>query len=251
MRLPVRFVFFVLCCMFVHYHAANIQAQYLNPKLVEKKVTIRNAVILPAKVEITKESAKGSEMMVAESAEVSGSVMAAVGQALQEKKIGVVTNSFEPAAMDENRKYKLADIQSRYDALLPKLMDKSKDIKKARFTLSDEVMLLNVDKNADVLVFIRGTGRVFTKGKTAFSLINLFSFDYPFAQFTVGIVDARTGEVLAFTKPLSASKVLQEETRCLFEILEDPVEVVSSPKPADVSFWARLIFSVPERRWWP
>ena len=211
MRSSVRLIIALLCCMFAHAHAADVKAQYLHPKIAEKKVTIRNVVILPAKVEIVKESAKGSEMMVAESADISGKVMEAVGQALQQKKIGSVANSFEPTAMDDGRKYKLADIQSRYDALLPKLVNKSKDVKKARFTLGDEVMLLNVDKNADALVFIRGQGRVFTKGKTAFSIINIFSFDFPFALITVGIVDARSGEVLAFTKPLSASKVLKDK----------------------------------------
>lgn len=207
MRLQVRFVFVILCCLF----AAKVEAQYLNPKVAEKKVTIRSAAILPAKVEITKESAKGSEMMVSESAEISGSVVEAVGQALQGKKISVVPNSFAPEAMDDSRKYQLADIQTRYDALLPKLVNKSKDVKKARFTLGDEVMLLNVHKDADVLVFIRGQGRVFTKGKTAFSIINIFDFDFPFTVITVGIVDARSGEVLAFTKPLSASKVLKDK----------------------------------------
>jgi hypothetical protein len=197
--------------MFVHYDVAKVEAQYLNPKIAEKKVTIRSAVILPAKVEITKESAKGSQMMVAESADISKSVMEAVDQALQGKKISVVASSFEPATMDDSRKYQLADIQTRYDALLPKLVKKSKDVKKARFTLGDEVMLLNVHKDADVIVFIRGQGRMFTKGKTAFSLINIFDFDFPFATITVGIVDARSGEVLAFTKPLSASSVLKNK----------------------------------------
>ena len=209
MRLFARSVFTILCCILAHHHAADVKAQYVNARLVEKKVAIRSAVILPAKVEITKESAKGSEMMVAESADISSKVMDAVGQALQQKKISVVTNSFEPAAMDESRKYTLADIQTRYDALLPKLVKKSKDVKKARFTLGDEVMLLNVHKDADALIFIRGQGRVFTKGKTAFSLINIFSFDFPFTVITVGIVDARSGEVLAFTKPLSGSNVLK------------------------------------------
>ena len=204
-------VLLVLCCLLVHFHATEVEAQYLHPKVVEKKVTIRNAVILPAKVEVIKESAKGAEMMVAESAEISSSVTDAVGQALQGKKITVATNAFEASAMDESRRYKLADIQSRYDALLPKLVKNSKDIKKARFTLGDEVMLLNVDKDADALVFIRGQGRMFTKGKTAFSIVNIFSLDFPFAQITVGIVDARTGEVLAFTKPMSASKVLKDK----------------------------------------
>ena len=219
MRSSLRVVFIILCCMFAHYHAADVNAQYVNAKLKEKKVTIRSAAILPAKVEITKESAKGSEMMVAESADISVKVTEAVNQALQQKKISVVANSFEPTAMDESRKYTLADIQSRYDALLPKLVDKSKDVKKARFTLGDEVMLLNVHKDADVLIFIRGQGRVFTKGKTAFAIVNIFSLDLPFTMITVGVVDARSGEVLAFTKPMSMSNVLKD-SKALTKMIE-------------------------------
>jgi len=226
MRLQVRFVFVILCCAFVHYGAAaQAEAQYLNPKILEKKVTIHSAALLPAKVEITKESAKGSEMMVAESADISSSVMEAVGQSLQKKKIIVAPNPFEAAAMNETRKYTLADIQTRYDALLPKLVDKSKDIKKARFTLGDEVMLLNVHKDADVLVFIRGQGRMFTKGKTAFSIVNIFNLDFPFAQITVGIVDAQSGEILAFTKPMSASKVLKDK-KALAKMIEKSLKKV-------------------------
>jgi hypothetical protein len=231
MRLSLRFVLLILCGAFLHTHAADVKAQYVNTKLVDKQITIRSATILPAKVEITKESAKGSEMMVAESAEISASVMEAVGLALQKKQFTVVSNSFEPASMDETRKYTLADIQNRYDALLPKLFGKSKDIKKARFTLGDEVMLLNVHKDADVLVFIRGTGRVFTKGKTAFALVNIFSFEYPFAQFTVGLVDARSGEVLAFTKPLSATKVLKDK-KALTKMIEKSLKKLPAAAPA-------------------
>jgi hypothetical protein len=224
--MKIRFVFIFLCCLF----AANVEAQYLHPKVVEKKVTINRAVILPAKVEITKESAKGSEMMVAESADISSSVMEAVGQSLQKKKITVAPNPFEASAMDESRKYTLADIQTRYDALLPKLVDKSKDIKKARFTLGDEVMLLNVHKDADVLVFIRGQGRMFTKGKTAFSIVNIFNLDFPFAQITVGIVDAQSGEILAFTKPMSASKVLKDK-KALAKMIEKSLKKVPAATP--------------------
>ena len=235
MSLSIRLVLVILCCAFFPDQAADVNAQYVNTKVVEKKVTIRSATILPAKVEITKESAKGSEMMVAESAEISANVMEAVGQALEKKQFTVVSNSFEPAGMDDARKYTLADIQSRYDALLPKLFDKSKDIKKARFTLGDEVMLLNVHKEADVLVFIRGTGKVFTKGKTAFALVNIFNFEYPYAQFTVGLVDARTGEVLAFTKPLSATKVLKDK-KALTKMIEKSLKKLpAAPAPAPAS----------------
>ncbi len=207
MRKFPRLIFAALCCVLAWQQA---EAQYLNPKITEKKVTIHNAVILPAKIELTKASAKGSEMMVAESAQASDSVFAAVGQSLQEKKIGILKSPFEDKTeeLDQERKYTLANIQARYDALLPKLLDKSKDVKKGRFSLGDEVSVLGVDQSADVLIFIRGQGRVFTKGKTAFSLLNPFSLDYPFLLITVGIVDVHTGEVLVFTKPVSASKVL-------------------------------------------
>src|ERR1044072_9059126 len=110
MRLRVHFGLMILCCVLAHSYAAEVSAQYLHPKITEKKVTIRSAVVLPAKVEIVKESAKGSEMMVAESAAISEKTVEAVGQALQEKKIGVVTNTFAPASLDEARKYTLADI---------------------------------------------------------------------------------------------------------------------------------------------
>jgi hypothetical protein len=223
--------------MLAHSHATDAHAQYINPKLAEKKVPIRSGVILPAKVEFTKESAKGSEMMVAESADISASVVEAVGHLLQQKKISVVASPFEPVtAMDEGRKYTLADIQTRYDALLPKLTDKSKDVKKARFSLGDEVMLLNVHNDADVLVFVRGTGRMFTKGKTAFSLINIFDLDFPFAQITVGIVDAHSGEVLAFTKPMTASKVLKDK-KALAKMIEQSFKKLpeTTPTPAPAS----------------
>jgi len=208
MKVSLRLALLFICCLAV---CPQANAQYLNPKIKEKTVILHSAVILPAKVEITKESSKGSEMMVAESERTSKTVSEAVGQSLQEKKITVVKSPFEgeSATTDEKYRYALADIQTRYDALLSKLVDKSKDVKKARFSLGDEVMLLNVDKSADALIFIRGQGRVFTKGKTAFSLLNPFSFDYPFVFITIGIVDSRTGEVLVFTKPLSATKVLK------------------------------------------
>lgn len=208
MRVFIGFLL-VFCSVLICQPA---EAQYLHPKIKEKQVTVRSAVILPAKVELTKESAKGMEMMVAESEDASVKVLDAVRQALEEKKISLVPSPFDQKSepLAEDRKYTLANIQGRYDALLPKLVDKSKDIKKGRFSLGDEVMVLNVDKSADALIFIRGSGRVFTKGKTAFSLLNPFSFDFPFLFITVGIVDVHTGEVLVFTKPISATKVLKD-----------------------------------------
>lgn len=70
----------------------------------------------------------------------------------------------------EATKCRIADAQQRYDALLPKMLKKTKDIKKGRFTLGDEVSSLAPNDDVDALIFVRAIGSGFTKGRTAFSL---------------------------------------------------------------------------------
>jgi Zn-dependent protease with chaperone function len=201
--LILSLLFFLLLGQTVAY------AQYLNPKLKSKQVVVRNVVILPPKIDIIRESTKGAEGMVEESAALSLKVADLVAQALQQKKINVLATPFtnQASEADADKKYTLADIQSRYDALLPKMVNHSKDIKKERFTLGDEVLTLNVDKSADAIVFIRGQGKKLTKGRTALTLLNPFSFNFPFIFITIGLVDAHTGEVLALAKPATLGDV--------------------------------------------
>jgi hypothetical protein len=71
---------------------------------------------------------------------------------------------------------------------------------------------------------------MFTKGKTAFSIINFVNLDFAFARITVGIVDARTGEVLAFTKPVSKSKVLKDRKR-LNRLIEESLKKLPAASP--------------------
>lgn len=213
-RIALLVVFSLLLC-------AGVQAQYLNAKITEKKTVLHKAVILPPKVEITKQSAKGAEMMVAESETTSTRVAEVTAAALKEKNVTIVDSPFSNlnAEGSADLKYALANIQSRYDDLLPKLLKKSGDVKKGRFSLGDEVMLLNAHKTADVLVFIRGQGTVFTKGKTALAILNPFSFSFPYALITIGIVDARTGEVLVFTKPVTAASVTDKNENNLNKLI--------------------------------
>ena len=188
---------------------AVAEAQYLNPKLQSKQTLVRSVVILPPKIEIVRESMKGNEGMVEESAAISAKVAELVAQAFADKKINVLASPFAnlTSEADADKKYTLADLQTRYDALLPKMVNHSKDVKKERFSLGDEVSTINVDKAADAVVFIRGQGKKLTKGKTVFSILNPFSFDFPFVFITIGIVDAHTGEVLALAKPSTLGDV--------------------------------------------
>jgi hypothetical protein len=91
---------------------------------------------------------------------------------------------------------------------------KPKDVKKGRFTLGDEVLNLNLAKTTDAIVFVRGDGQKLTKGKSAFSLLTL-SLNLPYLRLTIGIVDARTGEVLLFTTPVAIADVTNEKEKAL------------------------------------
>ncbi len=179
------------------------RAQFLNPKVASKEVAIRKVVILPAKVDVVRDSMKGPEGMAAESEELSARVEKMVTEVLANQKH--ITTLSPPAAgseADTQGKYTVADIQTKFDDLLPKVMKKRKDVKKGRFSMGDEVLNLNVDKSADAILFIRGRGQKLTSGKKAFVL--LVGGLPAYLMMQIGIVDAHTGDVLVYTDPALA-----------------------------------------------
>src|SRR2546427_4600076 len=99
------------------------RAQYLHPKITRNEVTIRKVVILPAKVNVVRDSMKGPEGMVAESEELSGRVEKAVTEVLANKKhINTVTAPATSSSDGNAQKYTVADMQTKFDELLPKVM---------------------------------------------------------------------------------------------------------------------------------
>src|SRR5438445_4211278 len=101
------------------------RAQFLSPKITGKQTTIRTVVILPAKVDIVRSGMKGPEGMAAESEELSTRVEKAVAEVLANQK--KITTLGSPAASGEGgaqAKYTVADIQAKFDDLLPKVMKK-------------------------------------------------------------------------------------------------------------------------------
>jgi hypothetical protein len=197
---------------FVLATPAMTGAQYLHPKISSKEITIRNVVILPPKVQIVRQSMKGPEGMAAESEALSVRVTQLLTEALAAKHVTAWSGVL--AAGDSQKAYVIADIQSRYEALLPMISKKPKDVKKGRFTLGDEVLNLNLAKTADAIVFVRGEGQKLTKGKSAFSILTL-SLNLPYMKLTIGIVDARTGEVLLFTTPVAVADVTNQNEKAL------------------------------------
>ncbi len=210
----------ILVSLFLFVVTGPIYGQYLHPKVTGKQTQIRNVVMLPAKVEVVRQSMKGPEGMATESDLLSTRVSQLVSEALASKHITVL--AAPTAGAGEGEKYTVADIQARYDALLPKIEKKRKDVKKGRFSLGDEVLNLHLDKNADAIVFIRGQGQKLTKGKTAFTL--LVGGLPAYLQLMIGVVDAHTGEVLVFTNPLTRGDATSANDKGLLKAIENSLK---------------------------
>ena len=193
---------FALVVLLTVCGSRQVQGQFIHPKIKSKEITIRRIVVLPAKVTVVRDSMKGPEGMAAESDELSLRVEQMVAEVLSKKK--QVTTLPPPTSSaaegDAEQKYDVADFQAKFDALLPNIMKKRSDVKKGRFTMGDEVLNLNLEKETDAVVFIRGSGKKLTGGKTAFRL--LVGGMPAYLQLQIGIVDARNGEVLLYTDPI-------------------------------------------------
>jgi hypothetical protein len=156
---------------------------------------------LPAKVNVVRDSMKGPEGMAAESDELSLRVEKMVVEVLsKQKNVSTLPPAAPASAEGDEQKYNVADFQTKFDDLLPKIMKKRSDVKKGRFSMGDEVLNLNLDKGADAIVFIRGEGKKLTGGKTAFTL--LVGGTPAYLRLQIGIIDARNGEVLLYTDPI-------------------------------------------------
>ncbi len=197
----MRALVLVLATLLLMGLSLPIKAQFLHPKIKSKETTIRTVVVLPAKVNVVRDSMKGPEGMAAESEELSARAEKTIAEVLSKQK-NVKTLSPPTAASSEGNSqpnYNVADFQTKFDDLLVKIMKKRSDVKKGRFTMGDEVLNLNLDKGTDAIVFIRGEGKKLTGGKTAFSL--LVGGTPAYLRLMIGVVDARNGDVLLYTDP--------------------------------------------------
>jgi hypothetical protein len=194
---------FALVVLLTVSGSQQVQAQFLHPKIQSKETTIRRVVVLPAKVNVVRDSMKGPEGMAAESDVLSTRVEMLLAEVLSKKKnVTTVPPASQEVDADSQQKYNVADFQTKFDDLLPKIMKKRSDVKKGRFSMGDEVLNLNVEKGADAVIFIRGEGKKLSSGKQAFNL--MFGGVPAYLRLQIGVIDARTGEVLLYTDPALA-----------------------------------------------
>jgi len=194
-------IFSLTALLFTAVGTPSLNAQFLHPKIAKKETTIRNVVVLPAKVNVVRDSMKGPEGMAAESDELSARVEKLIAEVLlKEKQVTTLPGSGATSNDGNSPQYNVADFQTKFDDLLPRIIKKRSDVKKGRFSMGDEVLNLNLEKSADAIVFIRGQGKKLSGGKTAFNL--LVGGVPAYLRLQIGVVDARNGEVLLYTDPI-------------------------------------------------
>src|SRR5262245_22888854 len=112
-------IMFALVVLLTVSGSQAVRAQFIHPKIKSKETTIRSVVVLPAKVNVVRDSMKGPEGMAAESDELSKRVEAALAEVLlKEKQVKTLKTAVPPGSDDAQQKYNVADFQTKFDELL-------------------------------------------------------------------------------------------------------------------------------------
>lgn len=119
----------------------------------------------------------------------------------------------EALSQNEEVKYALADVQKLFDAILPQIAKKPKDIRKGRFTMGDEVAKFGA--GADAILFVRAFGQLSTGGKKTFAI--LVGGPGAFDLYTVDtvMVDSKTGNVLYYARNFSTGNFVKEPAKMI------------------------------------
>lgn len=179
--------------------STSVWAQFEHPDLKSGKAVVKNVVILPPNVKIVKNGVKAVEELTEESRAIENALPPLIIEALNKRHCEANDKAFSGEALekDSDLKYAVADLQKKFDEMLPQLQRKGKDVRKGRFTMGDDVAKLNPGGTADALVFVRGFGQEVTGGK-AFLTAMAHTYAASGAIYYIAVVDAHNGAVLYY-----------------------------------------------------
>lgn len=189
-------------------------AQFEHPDLKSGKIHVRSMLLMPAQVKLTRVGMKGGEPMMDESHAAEADLTAVVVDVLKDLGYKVNQDALASSVLekDADLHYAVDDLQKKFDEQLGLMNRKSKDVRKGRFTLGDEVTKLPAGEGVDALLFIRAEGQVLTGGKKTFGyLVGGAKFDTVFMHF--GVVDAKTGDILYFARPFALQNIAKNSEK--------------------------------------
>jgi hypothetical protein len=209
MRLKVSLV-----AALVLLYCVQARAQFEHPDLKSHKKQVHSLLFMPAQVKLTRVGMKGAEPMMEESRQTEVALSSVIVKVLQQLGYKVDQEALAPEVLqkDSDLRYSVDDLQKKFDDELQRMKRKAKDVRKGRFTLGDEVTKLPAGEGVDALLFVRAEGQVLTGGKKAFGLLAAgWSSDAAFMHF--GIVDAKTGDVLYFARPVALRNIAKDSEK--------------------------------------
>jgi hypothetical protein len=223
----------LLALVFVVAVATCASAQFEHPDLKSGKKQVASIVLMPVQAQITKVGMKGGEPMEAESRQVEKSLAPVVAEVLRKLGCTVQDTAFAPEAFEKDAelRYTVDDLQKQFDSVLGQMTRKSKDVRKGRFTIGDSVAKLPAAADFDALLFVRATGQVLTGGKKAFGWL-VTGQVWDVVQMQIGLVDAKTGDVLYFAKPVMLKNLAKDPAQSRSGIEKSFKNFVKANKPA-------------------
>lgn len=220
----------------VHAPGQRLHPRLKGAKSGDAKQLISRVVIFPAHVWLVKDGMKGAEQSDKDAAAATPIIEKALAKALAARNLTVLDSPFTQEALQNNQKlkYAVADLRFKYDELNDKIIKNRKDVEKARFTLGDQVLLLNQDDNIDAIVFVTATGRRRSGGMKALGIVTLNpSIMSSIYHINIGIVDARNGDVLAYTGVTTFSDIGKEDDKKLVDSLTRSLDRLPTGKTTD------------------
>jgi len=156
--------------------------------------------ILPPMVSIDKSKMTGWDNLTAESLMMEETILTLLfGELLEKGYDAKPTLSLERLNQDPELKKAVADLETRYEELLPAMSRDLKGVEEGRFSLGEDVPVVGAAAEADLLVFVRAQGVVVSGGQKAFWGILSLGQSVPrdYLHMLVTLVDARDGRVMA------------------------------------------------------
>jgi len=217
-------------------------AQKLHPKLKNKEVVLKSLLLIPPRVIITKDTAKGPEGMLKESEDIEKATRKMALDTLNGRGFTVIDGDApaDSANTNEEARYSLADLQGKYDQLYAQVHSKMKDVEKGRFTLGEDVVKIPRPSQVDALIFVRGSGSVQTAGKVLLAALGGWGAGSAL-NLSFCVIDAKTGEVLYFDERQMLSytainvKSHEPSAAVLKKLIEKAFQKVPAPAPASAA----------------
>jgi hypothetical protein len=174
--------------------AAATPSEHLHPRLKSRKVALRTVALVPLKVDFVRLAVTGPESSSREADTLTSRLSKAAVLLLGERGIQVDESAFDRLLQDDEGRYALADLQSRYDRISAPMQRKPKDVRKGRFTLGDHVSIIASKLDVSAFLFVRAVGSSMSGAARAINpLAGMFRQQI---AYEVTIVDAVTGDVL-------------------------------------------------------